>query len=280
MYRFLLTPRWIGINLLALVAIPVCILLGLWQMSRFQQHDHPSKPSHVVAASDAAGAAVPLADLMHGADRDGVVNGDAGRRVTLTGSYDSAHQLIVPKRTVNGQDQSRSNGLGYYVLTPLKLSGASAADGGGYVAVVRGWAPGTPPATAPAAPTGQVTVTGLVEQSETQDTPQAISTGTLPRGQLGMIAATTMVNTLPYQIWDGWVAASTDSGGTAGLKPVKLSDTTSASGGGLNLRAAQNLGYVGQWFVFAGFVVFMWSRLFRREREQARDAELALLLTS
>ena len=271
MYRFLLTPRWVGINLLALVAIPTCVLLGLWQLSRFQVHDRPSRPSHAAASSsDSASSAVPLAGLMAGADSSGVVSGDAGRRVTLTGSYDSAHQLLIPKRTADGQN-SRTDRVGYYVLTPLRLAS------GGYVAVVRGWAPGPAPAAAPPAPAGPVSLTGLVEQSETEDSPQAIVSGSLPQGQLGMITATTMVNVLPYQVWDGWVALGAGAPGATGFKPVKLADATSASGGGLNLRAAQNLGYVGQWFVFAGFVVFMWSRLFRREKEQARDAELGLL---
>jgi len=48
-------------------------------------------------------------------------------------------------------------------------------------------------------------------------------------------------------------------------------------GNGLTLRAFQNLGYTLEWFVFAGFVVFMWFRLLRREVEFARDAELGLL---
>ena len=45
---------------------------------------------------------------------------------------------------------------------------------------------------------------------------------------------------------------------------------------GLDLKAFQNLGYTGEWFVFAGFVVFMWFRLLHREAEFARDAELGL----
>ena len=43
------------------------------------------------------------------------------------------------------------------------------------------------------------------------------------------------------------------------------------------MQAFQNLGYTGEWFVFAGFVVFMWFRLLRREIEFARDAEMGLV---
>jgi hypothetical protein len=51
---------------------------------------------------------------------------------------------------------------------------------------------------------------------------------------------------------------------------------TAPQNSGLDLKAFQNLGYTGEWFVFAGFVVFMWFRLLRREVEFARDAELGL----
>lgn len=52
----------------------------------------------------------------------------------------------------------------------------------------------------------------------------------------------------------------------------------SAPGGtGLDLKAFQNLGYTAEWFAFVGFALFMWFRLFRREVELARDAELGIL---
>ncbi|MEW5632524.1 SURF1 family protein, partial [Streptomyces hydrogenans] len=49
-----------------------------------------------------------------------------------------------------------------------------------------------------------------------------------------------------------------------------------AAGTGLDAKAFQNLGYTAEWFVFAGFVVFMWFRLLRREAEAARDEALGL----
>ncbi len=36
MYRFLLTPRWWGINVFVLLAIPFCVFMGSWQLSRFE----------------------------------------------------------------------------------------------------------------------------------------------------------------------------------------------------------------------------------------------------
>ncbi len=50
---------------------------------------------------------------------------------------------------------------GFYVLTLLRV------DGGKALPVVRGWLPGSAdPAKAPAAPTGEVTVTGALQASE------------------------------------------------------------------------------------------------------------------
>lgn len=57
------------------------------------------------------------------------------------------------------------------------------------------------------------------------------------------------------------------------MKPVPAA---AAQGSGLDLKAFQNLGYTGEWFVFGGFVLFMWFRLVRREAEAARDIQLGL----
>ncbi|RAG83007.1 SURF1 family protein [Streptacidiphilus pinicola] len=262
MYRTLLTPRWLALHLLALVAVPVCIILGLWQLSRFELHSHAQKQQAAHASTDAAPTS--LAQLLGGADKDGV-NNDDGRRVSFSGSYDAKHQLLVPQRTLNGR-------TGSLVVTPLRLDGS-----GTYLAVVRGWLPGAP-ATVPAPPGGDVAVTARLRAAETPDTPGAISSGTLPSGQLGMISPVTLVNALPYSVWNGYASLDPGTLGTSGLTPVPYTAASAAdsSGGGMSLQAIQNLGYVGQWFVFAGFVVFMWFRFVRREVETQRDRELGL----
>lgn len=253
MYRFLLTPRWLVGTLLVLVAVPACLWLGSWQLGRFEarigQHQGP-------AGHTAAAPARPLAAVLAGGRQ--VAPGDVGLTVSAVGRYDPAHQLLVPQRTVDGRE-------GYYVLTPLRTATGRA------VAVVRGWAPGDPRGAAPPAPSGRVVVTGRLQASEDGDTDGAV-TGGLPAGQLGMISAATLVNVLPYPVYDGWVALDD---APAGLRAVP---TVQPQGGdGLGLRAFQNLGYTLEWFVFAGFAVFMWFRLVRREAEVRRDRALGLL---
>jgi cytochrome oxidase assembly protein ShyY1 len=261
-YRFLLTPRWLGLTLFVVLAVPVCFWLGGWQLGRFETRMHDSADQQ--HSSTASRPAAPLAQLLSGSDGAGVTGNDVGREVTLTGSYDTApaHRFLVPERQVDGRD-------GYYVLTPFRLSG------GQMIAVVRGWAPGPASAAAAArlapAPSGTVTVEGRMQAAEDASTTGVISSGALPAGQLGMISPATLVNMLPYQVWNGWIAL--DDGGH-GLTPVP---TYQPSGGnGLTLRAMQNLGYTFQWFVIAGFGVYMWFRFVRREAELRRDRALGL----
>lgn len=161
----------------------------------------------------------------------------------------------MPDRRVDGHS-------GSYVLTLLRT------DGGKALPVVRGWLPKDRPAPAP--PTGEVAVAGALQASETPGTDGVNASGGLPRGQLGMISAASLVNLVPYEVYDAWITlAKADSGMTA-VPAAKPQNT------GLDLKAFQNLGYTGEWFVFAGFVIFMWFRLLRREAEAAEDAELGL----
>jgi len=71
-------------------------------------------------------------------------------------------------------------------------------------------------------------------------------------------------------VYDAWITLTESP---AGLTPVPAA---AAEGTSLDMKAFQNLGYTAEWFVFAGFVVFMWFRLFRREAEASRDAALGL----
>jgi cytochrome oxidase assembly protein ShyY1 len=259
-YRFLLSPRWIGGTAAALVAIMVCLLLGSWQLGRFEERAATHK-SGSAAATPAD--AQPLAQVLN----DGhpkVTTDTVGREVTVSGSYDGGHQLLVPDRTVDGKQ-------GYYVLTPLRT-----ADGRA-VAVVRGWAPSEPGASGgsgvsgvPGVPGGEVSVTGRLQAPESSGSGGAVAGG-LPAGQLGTISPATLVNVLPYGVYDGWVAADSVPDGLTTVPTVQPE-----GGDGLSLRAFQNLGYTLEWFVFAGFVVFMWYRLVRREAEAAEDRALGL----
>ncbi|MFG3525680.1 SURF1 family protein [Streptomyces sp. NPDC047917] len=251
MYRFLLTPRWWGINLFVVLAIPFCVFMGTWQLGRFedrvQTHDAAEKQP-----APGTRPAKPIDELLP------VDTVTSGRPAIATGRY--TDQFLVPGRKLD--DKS-----GFYVLDMLRT------DSGKALPVVRGWLPGKPGQTpVPAAPTGEVTVTGDLQASENAGTTGVETTGGLPDGQLGMISAASLINLVPYDVYDAWVTLQDAPAGQ--LRPVPAA---AAQGTGLDLKAFQNLGYTGEWFVFAGFVLFMWFRLVRREAEAARDLQLGLV---
>ncbi|MFJ8788969.1 SURF1 family protein [Streptomyces sp. NPDC102462] len=251
MYRFLLTPRWWGINVFVLLAIPFCVFMGSWQLSRFEDRVQDHRDATEQAAAGSTQAARPLADLLP------VDKATSGKRATVTGRY--GEQLLVPDRELDGRS-------GYYVLTLLRT------DSGKALPVVRGWLPGAAdPARAPAPPAGEVTVTGALQASETPGDNGVSAASGLPSGQTAAISSASLVNLVPYRLYDAWITLDE---GDSGMTAVPA---TAPGGSGLDLKAFQNLGYTGEWFVFAGFVVFMWFRLLRREAEFVRDAELGLV---
>ncbi|MFE2939214.1 SURF1 family protein [Streptomyces sp. NPDC059255] len=246
MYRFLVTPRWWGINVFVVLAIPFCIFMGMWQLGRFEDRVETHRAAEE-KPDPGKRPAVAVASLLP------VDQETSGRHVTATGRY--ADQFVVPDRELDGR-------AGSYVLTMLRT------DEGQALPVVRGWLAGGEKAPAP--PAGEVTVTGSLQASEAVGSDGVRAGGGLPQGQLGMISAASLVNLVPYEVYDAWVTVGQASDG---LLPVPASAPQNT---GLDLKAFQNLGYTGEWFVFAGFVVFMWFRLARREVETAKDEALGL----
>ena len=251
MYRFLLTPRWWGINVFVLLAVPFCIFMGSWQLNRFEDRVDSHRDAEARIAAGKQEAATPLKDLLP------VTKATSGKQTTASGRYET--QLLVPDRTLDGKD-------GSYVLTLLRT------DNGRALPVVRGWLPGTPdPDEVPPVPAGEVTVTGALQASETPGSNGVSARGGLPEGQTAAISAASLVNLVPYDVYDAWITLNR---GDAGMKAVPAS---APQGTGLDLKAFQNLGYTAEWFAFVGFVIFMWFRLLRREVELANDAELGLV---
>ncbi|MER5306678.1 SURF1 family protein [Streptomyces sp. NPDC002773] len=246
MYRFLRTPRWWGINVFVLLAIPFCVFMGTWQLGKFEDRvDSHREAEDRPAASSLK--AEPLDSLLP-VDKE-----TSGRSAEARGRY--GEQFLVPDRELDGR-------TGSYVLTMLRT------DGGRSLPVVRGWLPTG--AEAPAPPSGEVAVVGALQASETSGTRGVRAAGGLPEGQLGMISSAALVNVVTDDVYDAWI---TLADAPAGLVPVPAA---AAAGTGLDVKAFQNLGYTAEWFVFAGFVLFMWFRLVRREAEASRDEALGL----
>lgn len=251
-YRFLLTPRWLALHVVVLLVIPAFVFLGQWQFGRYEER---SANSDVVTRNLEA-EPVPLAELV--APGRAVDNGNRYRTVTVQGTYDPSHALLVRRRTQNSQ-------LGFYVLTPL-VTGQGQA-----VLVNRGWVKAGATADAlpqvPAAPSGQVTVTGRLRPSETEASSGIRDRGGLPPGQVLLINAEAIGKGLPYELVGGYVSL-TEQRPAISPAPEPVPPPDVGAGGGLNFA------YGIQWWLFIGVAVGGWLLMIRREVKD-RSAEQA-----
>ncbi|WP_432978536.1 SURF1 family cytochrome oxidase biogenesis protein [Dactylosporangium sp. CA-233914] len=251
-YRFLATPRWLGYAALTVAAATVMVLLGLWQLDRYHQR------AEINARIDAGTSATPVA-LTEVIGRPPGAAGTVGpqpaehtewTRVTATGRYDPAHEILVRGRTVEGA-------VGFEVLTPLVLNDGTA------VLVDRGW---VRPAAGgaliapdvPAAPTGTVTVSGRLRPPESRGgRPQEVA----GHAEIRRITPSVIAPALPYPLFDAYVSSDEPAPGFAVVPADKQ-------------NALQNAGYVLQWWLLAAMTVYGFGYLARREARGPRPANL------
>ena len=246
MYRFLLTPRWIGGAALAATAAVIMVMLGNWQLHRYDER------TDVNARVDAGAAAAPapLASVLTPPSATGTpgprpADDAAWSKVTAAGRYDTANEILVRGRTVGGQ-------VGYEVVTPLLL------DDGTAVLVDRGWIPPAPGgATAepavPPAPGGRVTVEGRVHASESRPGPIERRDG---RIQVRRVALDQLAGELPYPVYGGYVLLTAQ---TPPADPAFVAIPVEHE------SALQNGGYAIQWWMFAAMALAAYGWLVWRE---------------
>jgi cytochrome oxidase assembly protein ShyY1 len=244
-YRFLLTPRWLGFAALMLALAATMVGLGLWQLDRY--HERAAANARISAAASAA--PVPLGQVVPVGHPPPPAA--AWTRVTATGRFDPAHQVLA-------RDRSLDNEVGFEVLTPLVL------DDGSAVLVDRGWiAPsGISAPTVPTPPTGQVTVTGRVHLPESRPDPPLVIDGRL---QVRRIDPARLAGRLPYPLAGGYVLLD---GPTAAALESIPSD---------HENAAMNAGYVVQWWAFALLTLAGFGWAARREARGPDEFDLAEL---
>ncbi len=153
-YRFALRPKWIVSHVFVLALVAAMIWACTWQLSRLQEKK--DRNAKVTARTSEPVVAIESLTEPGAYDATGLLE---FRRVTATGTYLGNQEVLVRSR-------SRDGAPGSWILTPLKLSDGNA------VTVNRGWIPNSGQLeSVPAryrAPSGNVTVTGLVRQTETR----------------------------------------------------------------------------------------------------------------
>lgn len=243
MYRFLLTPRWLGWLAAALALATVMALLGFWQLSRYEAR------SEINARIDAADPANPTTlDHVVPRPRPGQEVGPAPPPggdwsvVSVTGRFDPEREVLVRNRTVAGR-------VGYEVLVPLVLPDGAA------VIVDRGWVAPSGQGAAerpqvPPVPAGQVTVVGRVRTSEDGARGVERHQGVLQTRRIDIEA---LAPHLPYPLYRAYLLEEAPSDPSLTPIPVRYEN------------AWLNGGYAVQWWIFAGMVLVGFGWLVRRE---------------
>lgn len=245
--------RWLGLAVFALVLGIVFIQLGQWQLRRLDERQANNAAVRQAEAS-------PVVDWQQYFTRP-LTEADEWHRVRISGQYLTDQQYVVRFRN-HGDDR------GYEVVTPLR-----AADGS-VVLVNRGFGEVPPgqqmPTTAPPAPSGEVTVIGLVRLDESggdgAEVPQ--------QGQVRVVNSEAIGADLGEPVARGWIQLAESTPRQEGpLVPAALPELTEGP----------HLSYAVQWFAFTvigvvgvGFFVRsdLRARRQQRERSAARAAKL------
>ncbi|GAA4372541.1 SURF1 family protein [Nocardioides caricicola] len=235
-----LAPRYWGAHLVALVCVGTAIGLGLWQYAAWQAHREAE-------ATDLTGArAVAITDVL-GPD-DPFPGDQVGQPVLLDGDW-------VPEGTVFVSGREHDGSAGYWVVTPVSVTGTDAA-----IPVVRGWAPTVEQAPAP--PTGPATVEGWLQPGEgTGEMDDDPGDDVLPQLRLADV-----IQHVDQDLYGGYVVATEPGDGLEAATLEQLPEVGATTG-------LKNFLYAVEWWIFGLFAAFMWWRWVREVTEPAPSVE-------
>jgi len=269
--RVLLTRRWILLSVLFVALVLVMYRLGLWQFHRWQQ---TKRDNHRISR---AVHAEPVGIETLTAPGRTVPESERYRPVTVTGTYDAAHQFVVRRRTSNDGD------IGYFLVTPLVTADHHE------VLVNRGWvAPSQtddaafPPV--PKTPSGTVTLPGRLMPDETSKMSGIRDVSGLPPRQYMLINSRQQAKNLPEPVVGGYLELVSSrppltKADSAQLVAGPDSDNQTGSDEAI-VGKGVHLPYAIQWWLFAvmvpaGWVVLLRQDLKDRRKKAAAQAEAA-----
>jgi cytochrome oxidase assembly protein ShyY1 len=247
---FLRRPKWIILGLVIAILAVSFVSLGFWQLRRLEgvrtENDRilANRASHTSPADRVLRTDRPPApDLEY-------------QRVTATGRYDTAHEIIVRGRQITDKN-------GVFVVTPLITREGKA------LLVVRGWVPAAPRADAPPdvppATPGEVTVVGRVRQPETGAGPsRATKVGRFL--SVTRIVPTELSSFVGAPTYDAYVELLEQTPPPAEPAPASIPQGTLSEG--------NHESYAYQWFTFAAMAIGGYVLLIVLEqRKSRRDPE-------
>jgi len=221
-----------------LAAVAAAIGLGIWQLHAWQAGRDAD------ARDLSKAAALPLTKVMSGDDP--FPGQYLGQPVTFEGTW-------LPKGTLYVADRDLHGKRGYWVMTPV-LVGDSAMP------VVRGWSarPEAPE------PSGPVPVGGYLQASA--------GTGAAVRDPeddvIPEMRIASVVEHVDADLYSAYVVAKSAGDASNGLAEVTPESVPEVS----NTSHLRNLLYAFQWWIFAGFAVYIWLRWCRDQLEADEEA--------
>lgn len=241
MLRLLISPRLIGLHLLAVVAVAAAGWLGWWQYGAWQV-------ARAAEATDLAGARpVSLSDAL---GPDEPFPGDVvGRPVRFTGRWVGEGSFLVPR----GEAGERT---GSWVVTPVAVCGTSCSAAPA-ILVVRGRTDGH---QLPVPPSGRVRVTGWLQPPEDSGRPDTDPADDV----LPEVSVADAIQLLDRDLYGGYVIAReviprgvpSSSSSAEALEPVTPASLPEPG----SFTSLRNLLYALEWWVFGGFALFVWWR--------------------
>lgn len=202
-FRRLLTPRWLGALVLAILLAWACIELGQWQYGRhlYKSERNARLDAHYNASP------VPVTSVIGDAplplDRQWT-------KVVATGTYAATPELYVRNRPNDGV-------YGYEILAGLDL------DGGGHLLVDRGWVANSGKGATvlpevPGVPSGPVTVTGWAQLGE-----ESLGRN-LPARQLASVSVADAEKAWGTELLDGYLVLESErtAAGAIAARPAPL----------------------------------------------------------
>lgn len=235
------SKRWRWATLLVLVLTAVFIRLGIWQLDRLEQRR--TQNAAIVAVLDTPPyqmAAAPMPDAQQ----------IPGRWVTVTGTYDLDHQMLLIL-------QNWQNRAGVNLITPLLLDGGDTA-----VLIDRGWIPNEEQDNLAAYDvSGPVTLTAYVALPETLG--RQTSPDPTFQPEIYRVDTAVLQTQLPYDLQPVYLVQPPDEAGNMAW-PYRQPRKVDISDG-------PHLGYALQWFAFTLISLVGYAYFVRRsEKEGAK----------
>jgi surfeit locus 1 family protein len=246
------SKRWRWATLLVLLLTAVFVRLGIWQLDRLEQRRAQNQQVLAVLntpAYEMDAALMPAAQQI------------PGRWVTVTGTYDLDHQMLLLLQNWQGR-------AGVNLITPLLLDGDKTADSEPVevaVLIDRGWIPDSERdnlaaygVTGSVTLTGPVTLTAYVALPELLDRQTTADTSFQP--EIYRVDTAVLQTQLPYDLQPVYLVIPPDDMGNSEW-PYRQPREIDISDG-------PHLGYALQWLAFALIAIGGYAYFVRRsERE-------------